>query len=205
MSPNVVTSVTKWFQVSRGLRWEWLISGQSLEARLVADDKRGAFDLQQLLLLEVGEEPGDRLARRSDHLGNFLVCECQRGSNLRASLSVVGTPIQKKTRQFFSSRMREPNGPHFCNGGVVRFAQLLGYTEGNFAVLTEKIQKIVSRDEIRLRGLDHTRGELIGLARDCGRQPQYFSRLRNSDDQSFSIDRVLPQRGSPLWDRKMLK
>ncbi|MGC1767782.1 MAG: hypothetical protein WA785_05690, partial [Candidatus Acidiferrales bacterium] len=39
--------------------------------------RAATHDLKYLFLLEVSEKPGNRLARRSDHLGDLLVSQCQ--------------------------------------------------------------------------------------------------------------------------------
>jgi len=74
--------------------------------------------------------------------------------NLSFSISVVVAPIEKKPRQFFSGRMREPDGPHFSHGRMVGFTQLLSHSQGNLAMFAEKTQKILPRDKICLCGLD---------------------------------------------------
>ena len=57
-----------------------------LQREAAANNERCALRLHQLFLLEFGEQPAHRLARRADDLGNLFVS--QRQSHLRRAIGL---------------------------------------------------------------------------------------------------------------------
>ena len=74
------------------------------QCKAAADHERGTFHLHQLLFLELGKQSADRLARRPDDLGNFLVG--QRELDLRRTVVLRGLarPGEQQFRKFFRRR-----------------------------------------------------------------------------------------------------
>src|SRR6202041_3279687 len=122
------------------------------EVGLVADNECGTFNLQEILLLKSGEEPGDRLTRCANHFCDLFVSYRQLGADLACAVPVANAPIKKKPRQFFPNRAREANRTHFRDGGMIGRAQLLSHAYRNPSVFPKKTKKIWARYEILLHG-----------------------------------------------------
>ena len=72
---------------------------------------------------------------------------------------------------------------------MVSFTELLGHAQCRFAIVLKKAEKIVSGDKVRLARFDHVRGELVTGVRDGRRQPEHFTRLRDSQDERLAVGR----------------
>src|SRR5215470_10396856 len=95
--------------------------------------------------------------------------------------------IQQEASQFFAYRMREPNGSHFSDGGMIGLTQLLCHPQSNFAVLTKEVQKVLTMDKICLGWLNYFCRELVRLFSNSGRQSEDLPGICDSHDQRFPI------------------
>ena len=76
---------------------------QSFQRGFVAYQECGALGLHDLPLFQIGEQPRHRLPRRSDHLRNFLVRQCQLQSRfLFRSFTIPRRPLQQQLGQLLS-------------------------------------------------------------------------------------------------------
>src|ERR1700719_44493 len=105
------------------------------EAGLVLDDDCGAFDLQELLLLEITKQPSHGLSRCPDHLGDFFVREGEREPYVALSIVMICGEIQQEAGQLLTRGVRESNGSHFCDRRMIGFTELLRYAQCRLAVL----------------------------------------------------------------------
>jgi hypothetical protein len=71
-----------------------LSAQDAFEPRLVLEDKRRTFYLQELFFLEIGEQPSHGLSGGPDHLGDFLVGEGKGEPDLAFFFSMVCREIE---------------------------------------------------------------------------------------------------------------
>src|SRR5215471_9844927 len=117
---------------------------------LVADHQCGALYLQQLLLLKIREQAAHSLASRADHLRDFLVCECYLHLEWVAYLSFPRLPGKKQFCKLLRGGTGEAQGADFFLGCVVITTQLLRNTQCDLAILSQKLQQRITRDEVSL-------------------------------------------------------
>src|SRR5271165_3646801 len=74
--------------------------GQFAQRCRIANHQSRTLRLQDLTLLHVRKQPGDRLSRSSDHLRDFLMRKAKLQPGLRFSaVSVLGAPLQQQLSQ----------------------------------------------------------------------------------------------------------
>src|SRR6202008_944924 len=98
-----------------------------------------------------------------DHLRDFFMRQSELHFDLAVSSMVLGNPIQQESCEFLACGMRKTDRPHFAEGVMVVFSQLLRHAHRCFSMLAQKLKKVVASDEIRLGWLEHFGRRLISL------------------------------------------
>src|SRR5260370_23446977 len=97
--------------------------------------------------------------------------------------------IQQEASQLLGRGVREPNGSHFRDRRMIAFTELLRHSQRCLAVLAQKEQEVLPRDEIRLCRFDYVGGKLVRFSRNRRRQAQHFSRFRDSKNGASPVAR----------------
>lgn len=164
-------------------------ANQFFERRLVRDQQGGAAQLREPLVTKLAEHAGHGFTRGTDELGNFLVREGDFDADAVFGLLATVGPFQQQTRQFFRNGVREPQRADHLVSALAILAQVIRRAQARVRVILQKLEEVITLDEVQLTWLQRLGGQLVRLPGYGAVQAQYLTRLRDPQDESFAIAR----------------
>ena len=149
--------------------------------------RRRSLDGNQMAFFEIAQRPRDRLTRRADELGDFLVSQ---GSLIRVPSLVCWIPsvqVSKQPRQFFLRGGREPDRVQLLARASILRTHLPYDVFGSFGMSSKEAQEIFPAHERDLARMDRFGRHFIRQARHGGHQPKQLSRPGNPHDQGLAF------------------
>src|SRR6185369_1553318 len=173
---------TTWSRISH--------ADHGFEVVAIRNQQCGALYVDDLLALEIAQQPGDGLARRTDHLRDLLMRQQHLEAHaLGRRLAVIDAPVEKEAGQLLGGGLRQTEGTDLALRGVILLTELLRGVHACFEMGVEEFQEIVALDEIQLRRLDGLGRDFVWPPEDRGAGAEDFARLRDLDDQRLAFRR----------------
>src|SRR4051812_35203015 len=114
-----------------------LCSYQTLQCNLIVHHQSGSLQSCQFFLAELSEKAGNGFARCADDLGDFFMSQAHLGTDTFLGVFAVLRELKQKSSEFFTSGMREPQGPDQVIGTVAVVTEMLRRLQASTAVFLE--------------------------------------------------------------------